>query len=340
MKVHLVTGGNGFVGNALIHDLLKRGFHVRTLDIIKPAAEHSHIEFYCESVLNKKALHQALQGVNVVHHLAAAVPLIQSDRAFHDVNTKGTQFVYEAAQRAGVEHFNFMSSSAVYGMARKNDCPISEELHPQPFEAYGRSKMAAEQYLLSQKNSSMTRSIIRPRTVIGPGRMGIFDLLFSWIANSKPIYMIGDGSNLLQFIHVADLAEACVLATEKRVSGIYNIGAKKFRPLKDSILQLCAHAKSHSKLRPIPTSIAIPALYTLDKLKLSPFSAWHYKSFHKDYYFNTNKAETELGWIPHYSNDEMLTQAYDWFIQNHRLLTPNGSIHQRPLKSRILSLFN
>lgn len=341
MSLHLVTGGSGFVGNALVQTLLEQGHHVRVVDIQPPAAPHPNLEYYRGSILNEDLLQHTFKNVEVVHHAAAMVPLVQSPTAIEKININGTQAVLSAARHAGVRHFNFLSSSAVYGETTKANCPLSEDSPTVPFEVYGKSKLRAEQCVQSQmiEASTLSYTILRPRTIIGPGRLGIFDLLFNWIQTGRTIYLIGDGSNLLQLIHVQDFVQACILAAQKRQRGVFNIGSNQFGSLRDSIMKLCEHAGSTSRIQAIPVSIAVPSLLMLNKLHLSPFGAWHYRTFHRDYYFNTSKAERELGWSSQHSNDAMLIEAYDWFVKNQNTTLNSGSIHQRSLKRGILSLF-
>ena len=341
MALHLVTGGSGFVGHALVQKLLKSGHSVRILDPIASTLHHPSLQTYQDSILNQDILQQSLTDVDVVHHAAAAVPLIQSAQAFAEVNIQGTKLVVEAAAKAKVRHFNMLSSSAVYGDIKSEDCPLAEQSLTRPFENYGKSTLEAEQFVLDKisQQSSMSCTILRPRTILGPGRLGIFDLLFTWIQNGNTIFLIGDGSNRLQLIHVDDLAESCLLAAEKKRSGIFNIGTQNFSSLRDSILNLCVHAHSRSRIQPIPIGLAIPSLFLLHKMHLSPFGAWHYRTFHRDYYFDTTKAEQQLGWHAQYSNNLMLVEAYDWFTKNRHSLPQTGSIHKRSLQRGILSLF-
>lgn len=341
MATHLVTGGSGFAGQSLVHSLLAQGHFVRSLDVLSSNVSHPRFEFFKASVLDKEKVFTACQNIDVVHHLAAAVPLVQSEVSFKDVNIRGTQLVVEAALNANIKHFNFMSSSAIYGDIEPKDCPLRENSIMQAFESYGKSKVSAEKIVTEHmsKQSIVSWTIIRPRTIVGPGRMGIFDLLFNWIRKNQNIYFLGNGENKLQFVHVKDVDHALILAAEKFVSGVFNIGAKEFGSLKETVNTLCQHANSSSKIKKIPTELAIPILTILDKTRLSPLSPWHYKTFHKDYYFDISKAETVLGWKPMYSNDQMFIEAYNWFVENNDNTTTNTSMHLKPLKKGILSLF-
>ena len=333
MAQHLVTGGSGFLGIALVQRLLELGQNVRILDPISPSIKHPNLEHLPFGILDSKSLPMALSGVDIVHHLASAVPLVKSNGAFEQTNVEGTKLIFSAARHSGVKNFVYVSSSAVYGKTNTKICPLTESSPTLPFEAYGQSKLKAEQFLLdSNLDQDLTLTILRPRTIVGPGRLGIFDLLFRWIYQNKNIYLIGNGQNRLQFIHTADVVEACVLAARQNNGGVYNIGAKEFRPLRDSIRSLCLYAQSRSKIVPTPVWPVQLTLAALNLMHLTPFSVWHYQTFHQDYFFDTTKAETELGWTPRYSNDEMLIEAYDWYRKNNSSLNTTGSIHQRPLK--------
>lgn len=164
-------------------------------------------------------------------------------------------------------------------------------------------------------NSSVQYSIIRPRTILGEGRMGIFQILFDWISQNRNIYTIGDGQNLFQFVHAKDLISAYMLTLKSEVNGEYNIGAENFSTINESFIHLIQHANSKSEIKHLPEKFSIALLQSLDILHLSPLAPWHYKTFHKPFYFDMEPM-VALGWKSTYSNDQMLSESYDWFLEN------------------------
>lgn len=343
MALHIVTGGCGFLGSFIVRELLRQGEDVRILDVIDDPAVSRLAEFRRVDVLDRPAVADAMKGVDTVHHEAALVPLKKAGERFWQVNVEGTRVVLEEALHAGVRHFSHMSSSAVFGNVTQADCPIGlnpPKLHP--IEIYGRSKAAAEKVVAEHMdNGRMSCAVIRPRTIVGTERLGIFQILFEWISEGRAIYIIGDGSNLFQLAHVDDLVSVTLEAGRKRLGGYFNVGTDRFGTLRETLQQLCDLAGTGSRVRSIPYRLAAATLWGADMLRLSPLSPWHYLTYHKPYYFDLEPMFQRLDWRPRYSNVEMLKQSYDWYLANkHELMTKKaaGSAHRSILKQGLLRL--
>jgi nucleoside-diphosphate-sugar epimerase len=338
MALHLVTGGSGFVGSNIARLLLERGESVRVLDLWRDSSMHQNIEFHRADIDNMDAVANAMQGVNYVHHTAALVPLSKAGRRFWTVNTEGTRVALQEAARAGVRMFCHISSSAVFGSP--SAMPITNATPLVPLEEYGRAKLAAETLVHQAGREGLPVSVIRPRTIVGPGRLGIFEILFEWIRDDANILLIGSGNNLFQFVHVEDVAEVSIQSCLQEKSGTFNVGAETFGTLREDIGALIRHAAKQSKIRSIPPWLAIGSLALLDKLRLSPLGPWHYLTYHKPYHFDIAPVKEVLGWKPRYANQDILNCSYDWFIAN-RIACPDSrvrSFHRTPVKQRVLHL--
>lgn len=341
MNLHLVTGGAGFAGSVIAELLQRSGQKVRVLDVNIPQGPFRGVEYLQGDILNEVSLGQAMKGVSHVHHAAAVVPLHRSKSDFHHINFEGTKNTFLAARSAGVKHFCQISSSAVYGLVATADCPVKSDFAPNPFEPYGKSKLAADQFLLESQTlpGAPTCSILRPRTVVGPGRLGVLQLLFEWIRLGCDVYLPGDGSNRFQLLDVRDLAQASVAASLRGRSGTFLLGAEAFGTLFEDLSALCQHAKSNSKVRQVHP-IFTEALSLAHRMGLSPLSQWHLKAAQHDLFFDLTSAKSELGWAPNYSNQQMLAEAFDWYLVNRDQAAKAGtsSIHQRPLNWGVLAL--
>ena len=339
MSIHLVTGGSGFVGSNIVQMLYAKGEHVRVLDIIDSIDRPPEVEFVQGDILNPSIVEKVIKGVDYVYHTVALVPLTKAGTKFWDVNVKGTQLIIDAAQKENVIFFIHISTTAIYG-GSLNKCPITEETPPNPIEIYGRAKLEGENRVLNAMNNGFQCAIIRPRTIIGAKRLGIFQILFEWIIENKNIYLIGKGDNLFQFLHVQDLAEMCIICAEKNKAGTYNIGAEKFSTLRNDLTALIEHAESSTKIIGLPIMLTINCLKLLDIIQLSPLAPWHYLTYHNPCYFDITKTITTLEWKPKFSNEEMLFSAYDWYKNyNEELLNMNmQSTHLSPVKQKILKL--
>ena len=342
MSTHLVTGSNGFIGSYIIKELIIKGEKVIGVDLTDDENVSSRYTFFKTNILDKKKMIEILKGVDYVHHTAALVPLKKAGEKFWETNVLGTKNMVEAAKINKVKHFSHISSSAVFGNVEKNDCPIGKDpKHLKPIEIYGKSKEDGEKIIkqeIESNLSSTTFSILRPRTVIGTERLGIFEILYEWISEGKNIFIIGDGSNMFQFVHVQDISDVSILSCYKNKSGIYNVGSDNFSTLESALKNLIKFANTNSKVVKLPVNLSIQTLKLLDFLKLSPLGPWHYLTYHKDFYYDLSNTCKELNWKPKYSNDEMLKESYSWYLKNKNFLSHNKSLHKSKLKKGILKI--
>ncbi len=335
MAKHLVTGGSGFLGNLIIKRLLEAGHEVISLDVWQDPTAPKEVEFQKVDVRDYDSVRAAMNSVDMVHHNAALVPLTKSGKDFWSVNVDGSKNVANAALDAGVKTFIHMSSSAIYGAPKV--LPITSSTPTQPIEIYGRGKLAGELAVRKILDGSEMNSIsIRPRTIIGEERLGIFKILFDWISEGRNIYTIGNGENLFQFVHAHDLMDAYMIIAKMEKSGAYNVGTDTFGTLNEALENVIKHAGSKSRVKHLPRNLSIGALKTLDKLKLSPLAPWHYLTYDKPFYFDVNNL-IEMGWRPKYSNDQMLAEAYD-SVQNMESTTEEFSAHRKRVKEGMLGL--
>src|SRR5580658_7885698 len=173
---HLITGGSGFLGNLIARRLNARGEQVKILDVWEDPSRPKEIEYIQCDIRNRASVAQAMRGVDVVHHNVALVPLTKAGGGFWSVNVEGSRIAAEEAVAAGVKTFIHMSSSAIFGTAK---CPITENTPTVPVEIYGRAKLAGEIAVKEVCNAAkLPLIIIRPRTILGKGRLGIFQILF------------------------------------------------------------------------------------------------------------------------------------------------------------------
>jgi nucleoside-diphosphate-sugar epimerase len=335
---HLVTGGSGFLGNLVARRLLERGEDVSILDIWRDAAHPKDIPFINCDIRDRVGVARAMRGIDIVHHNVALVPLTKSGENFWDVNVNGSQIAAEEATKAGVKAFIHMSSSALYGSPEQ--LPITDDTPMKPVEIYGRGKLAGEQAVRQVcEKSGLPLVVIRPRTILGKGRFGIFQILFEWIKEGRNVYVIGSGDVRFQFVHAHDLMDAYLLALNSEKPGVYNVGTDRFGTLREGLQNLIRHAGTRSLVKSLPEGLTIGTLQLADRLGISPLAPWHYLTYHKPFYFDVSKL-LAMGWNPKYSNDEMFTESYDWFQSNYDRLSAEkaGSAHRRPVKEGILWL--
>ena len=326
----LVTGGAGFLGQHLVRRLLDEGRHVRTLDILPRAPDADRRAEYSQAdVRDARAVEAAMTGISSVVHCVAAQPVSRSGRAvLHDVNVRGTARVLDAALRHGVRRVVAISSSAIYG--RPLSCPLDEHTRFNPVCAYGRSKVDAERVCRRYRSLGLDVVILRPRVLLGSGRLGIYQMLFNWIADTKPIYIVGSGMQPFQALSVHDMVEACCQALERDCENQdFNLGACRYSSFRQDLRRLMDHAGNRRPIVSLPAAPAKAVLATLDALDLSPLTAWHYLTVDASFYFDCSKAWEVLGWMPRHANLDMLIESYDWYLEHRALVDPRYGITHR-----------
>ena len=330
----LVTGGSGYFGSLLAARLAAAGDDVRTLDL-HPPEPGAPVEHVAGDIRDPAVVRAACEGIDVVHHNVAQVPLARDRELFESVNVGGTRVLLGAARDAGVTKVVHTSSSAVYGIPRTN--PVTEDTPPAPLEAYGRAKLAAEACCREAVAAGLDVTIVRPRTILGHGRLGIMAILFDWVADGADVYVLGRGDNRYQFVHADDLAEACRLAGGREGPAAYNVGAGEFGTMRQSLEALTRHAGTGSRVRSLPTRPAALAMRAFGRAGLAPFAPYHWLLYGESLWFDISRARAELAWEPRYSNEAMLVESYEWFLANRDTLAGSGrSAHRSPAAQGVL----
>jgi nucleoside-diphosphate-sugar epimerase len=334
----LVTGGAGFFGGLLARRLCVEGRRVRVLDLNRFEDPPPGLEQVQADIRDAGAVTRACAGVETVYHNVAQVPLAKDRQAFWSVNEGGTRTLLEACLAAGVKKVVHTSSSAVFGAPERN--PVDETTRPRPQEEYGRAKLAAETLCQEFISRGLDVTIIRPRTIMGHGRLGIMQILFEWIRQGRNVPVLGKGDNLYQFVHASDLADACIRAARRPGAELFNIGAERFGTMRHTLEALVKHAATGSKVVSVPMRPAMIAMTVTSKLRVSPLGAYHSLMYGRAMYFDVSKARRLLGWLPRYSNTAMFCQSYDWYLA-HRdevLGRTAGSPHTSAVKQGVLRL--
>jgi nucleoside-diphosphate-sugar epimerase len=317
-----ITGGSGFLGLHLSRLLLLEGHVVRSL-ALEPV-ELQAVDGIVADVRDPAAARRLCHGAEIVVHAAAALPIRGSRRTIRSVNVEGTATILAAAAANGVRRVVFVSSAVVL---------------PRPIEAYGQAKAEAERLCRDFADRGLEVTILRPQAFIGPERLGVFGILFRWIAEGRRIYTVGPGSNRYQLLDVDDLVEAILLAAEGPVAGeAFAVGAREFGTVAEDLQALIDHAGSKSVLRPLPARPARALLWALHLAGLSPLGEWHVRTADRDCFVDIGPAGHRLGWSPRFSNREALARAYDWYVAGRTETLGAGRTHRAPWNEKALAL--
>lgn len=337
----LITGGSGFLGINLCRHLHKKGYQIRVLDIADFDYEDmkDKIEFVKGDIRDKKLVKEATKGCEYVVHTAAALPLYKPEEIF-STDIDGTRNVMQAAKECKVKRAVHVSSTAVYGIPDHH--PLYENDKKCGVGPYGEAKVKAEEVCEEYRKQGMTIPIVRPKSFIGPERLGVFAIYYDWIRRGKSIPIVGTGNNRYQLLDVEDLCESiylCMTKPDKVANDTFNIGAKEFTNMKEDFGSVIAYAKTGKAIVPVPAKPLILVLRFLEMLKLSPLYKWVYETAPEDSFVSIEKAEKKLGFTPKYSNKQALIRNYEWYLSHlHEFENQTGVSHRVPWKQGILKV--
>ncbi len=337
----LVTGGSGFNGINLIRFLLERGVSVRSLDLAEFTYDDckDSIESLVGDIRDPEIVAQAMEGVDLVIHTAMALPLYEPD----DIMTTGidgTRNLLQQAQAAGIKRFVHISSTAVYGIPDHH--PLLEDDQLDGVGPYGVAKVEAEGVCEEFRAQGMIVPIIRPKSFIGPERLGVFAVLYDWARDGRSFPMIGSGNNRYQLLDIADLCQAiwlCSTLDEATVNDTFNIGAGEYTTMKQDWQAVLDYAGKGGKVRGFPATPVIWALRILDKMGLSPLYKWVYETAATDSFVSIDKARKLLGYKPEYSNQDALIRNFEWYLAHlDEFENASGVSHRVPWKQGALGV--
>jgi nucleoside-diphosphate-sugar epimerase len=344
MSRWLVTGGSGFLGINLIRYLVENGHEVVSIDIEPFTCEdmRDRIEHFVVDVRDKAAVDECMKkDIDICMHGAAALPLYKKSDIL-TTNVDGTRNVLQSAHEHGVTRCIYISSTAVYGIPEKH--PIYEDDPLVGVGPYGCTKIEAEGIVKEYREKGMTITSIRPKSFVGPERLGVFAIFYQWASEGRSFPMIGRGHNLYQLLHVEDLCRSIVISAEfedlDAVNTEFNIGAKVFSTMREDYQAVLDEAGFGKKIKESPAHLVIFALEVLEFFRLSPLYPWVYKTATKDSFVSVEKAEKVLGFTPEYSNRQALLTNYQWYLDNRHKFEKGGDgvSHRAPWGQGILGL--
>jgi UDP-glucose 4-epimerase len=318
----LVTGGAGFIGVHLAHVLVENNFDVTIFDrtpVQSGALANCPVRVVTEDLANRRALHEAIEGVDVVYHLAWSGIHSSSNlniRAHTETNLLFTLDLLDECRNAGVKRVVFMSSGgAVYGYAHQ--LPIPEHHPTAPISAYGAAKLSVEAYLHVYGHLYDLNSIsLRPSVPFGEWQnsrrgQGAVTVFLQNVYCGRPIVVWGSGDIVRDFFYIGDLARACLLAANTDVApGAYNIGGGVPVTLKELI----------ERIRYV-TGRAVPVIY-------EPPRSFDPPSIVLD----ISKARRALGWAPKVPLADAIARTWGWIKSEgcapHLAAVPEGSLQE------------
>lgn len=340
MRIY-ITGISGFLSINLVRYLLSQGFtDIAGIDLVDfTYPERNQIDFVQGDIRNRQTVKETMQGAEIVIHTAAALPLYPPEEIY-STEVEGTRIVLQQALEYDVKRFIHISTTAVYGVPDHH--PLFETDPVSGVGPYGKAKIQAEELCQEYRQKGMCVPILRPKSFVGPERLGVFAIFYEWASEGRHFPMIGSGNNRYQLLDVEDLCQtilACMTLNENVANDTFNIGAAEFTTMKQDYQAVLDEAGFSRRIIPFPARPVVLALKILEALKLSPLYPWIYETASKDSFVSIEKAQQILHYDPQYSNREALLRNYRWYIQNKARLTGDaGFTHRLPWKQRALKL--
>lgn len=301
-KKYLITGATGFIGSHLVKYLLDDGVPIENIrlfvlpgDSLKNLPDLGFDIFYGD-IRNKGDVKKSIHNVDIVYHLAALVVKKEyTEEDYFEVNTKGTGNILECVSKSNIKKFIFFSSASVYGLPIcKGDMEnISESAPKDPCEVYGKSKLDAENLVIS---SGINYGIVRPTSVYGPRDHSSFPKLINSIKNHY-FFTVGDGKNRIDYVNVRDLVRAARLVEKSvRSNEDYIIGGGPA-----TLNQIVGTISSMTNSWTIPFMIPKYLAMFLSHLTVIfdlPFYPDRVRAMTSNFYFNLSKSKTKLKYQP------------------------------------------
>ena len=336
-----ITGGAGFLGINLIRYLKAKGVEkLVSYDIADfDYPDKDYVVAIKGDIRNVGDMRKAMDGCDIVVHCAAALPLYTKEEIF-TTDIDGSRNVMQVAMDLGIKRAIQISSTAVYGIPDHH--PLYETDKLVGVGPYGIAKVEAEKVCEEFRAKGQCVPIIRPKSFVGPERLGVFALLYDWALTGHNFPMIGSGNNRYQLLDVEDLCDAiwsCMTLPEEVVNDTFNVGAKEFETMKQDYQAVLDAAGFGKRILGFPSRPVIWALRFLELLHLSPLYKWVYETACEDSFVSIEKAEKQIGFKPKYSNKQALLRNFDWYKANvESFKNQSGVSHRVPWKQGILGL--
>lgn len=331
----VVTGGRGYLGKHLVAELVARDCFVTVIDVSPaPEPESGAMRHLRCDVRDRAAMYASFAGADAVIHAAFAPPQARRSE-LRSVNVSGAEVVCDAALTAGARRVVVLSSTIVDRALSPH--PILVNSPVSRLHEYAESRRAAEVVAGNYGRRGLDVAIVRPKTFVGPGRVGGFALIFELVRRGDVVPLLGSGQARYQLVDVRDLARGVASLAMSKTGGIIGFGAARFESLRADLSSLIDHAGTSARIRPMPGFLGRGALRAIELAGLAPLAEWHHCiAGDRDSVIDIGRARAELGWEPQFSNAEALASAYDWYVATAANNRSGITTHPVPTTHRAL----
>jgi len=323
----LVTGGGGFLGTAIVRRLVEREWFVRTFQRGHyQQLDELGVEQIRGDISDPEAVSAAVDGCDIVFHVAAKVEPWGAYQPFHETNVVGTENVLTAMRSRRVPKLVYTSTPSVIHSGGDLAGVDESEPYPEHFEAaYPQTKAVAEMAVLAANDDELSTTALRPRLIWGPEDTNLVPQLIAR-ARSGQLRLVGDGSNLVDTVYIDNAVDAHLLAADHLKPGASCAGRPYFisngepRPMKEIINGILGAAGLPAEERTVPLKAALAAgavfenLYKVFPKKGGPrMTRFVARSLASAHWFDISAARRDLGYEPQVSIDDGMARLRSWF---------------------------
>jgi nucleoside-diphosphate-sugar epimerase len=302
MQNILITGASGFIGQNLTK-------HLKNYNLITISRKNG----FDYNLIDNDFLDN--NKIEIIIHLAGKAHDLKktsNDSEYYKANTVLTISLFDSFLKSNAKKFIYLSS--VKAVKDFIECPLTEDTVSTPISVYGKSKLEAEKYLLSQQlNTNKKLFILRPCMIHGPGNKGNLNLLYKLVSKNLP-WPLGDFENKRSFCSIDNLNFIIeqLISRDDISSGIYNIADDE--PLStNQIIELIANAKNHkSRIIKLPKSI-IYFLAKIGNLIRLPINTENLTKLTENYVVSNEKIKMAIGKELPMSSKEGLLKTFSYF---------------------------
>ena len=309
-KKILITGSNGFLGN-LAKEYFIQNYELVLVDL----SNSSDANFYKVDIGNFAEIDKVItrEKPNIIFHFASEIFDTHNKKKIFKTNVEGSNNIKKSAINNNVENLIFTSTFSLY--EKNYDYLISETEPISCKNYYGITKSEVEKLLL-ESDSELNISIFRCPIIVDKSRAHRLGVLFEFLKDNCTLWILGDGSNKLQFVSASDLFIAIENSLNLKGKHVYNIGCEKVESMKETFEYLINKTGSKSKIRHFNKNLGLIILKILSFLRLINFIDYHNKILVSNIVLDISKIKKDLKFVPTKSTAELMLDAHNYYLDN------------------------
>ena len=309
-KKILITGSNGFLGN------LAKEYFIKNYDLVFVDITISNdINFYRADISNFSEIDNVIskEKPHIILHFASEIFDTHNKKKIYKTNVDGSENIKKSAIKNNIENLIFTSTFSLF--EKNYDYLISENEPISCKNYYGVTKFEVENTLL-KSDSNLNISIFRCPIIVDKSRAHRLGVLFEFLKDDCTLWILGDGSNKLQFVSASDLFFAIEKSLNLKGKHVYNIGCDRVETMRETFQYLINKTGSKSKIRFFNKTLGLLILKILSSLRLINFIDYHNKILVSNIVLDISKIKKELNFIPTKSTAELMLDAHNYYLYN------------------------